>query len=123
MNEIYLSNINTPKEERAALIKKLDNIFKDEQLVMSVYSWAHDQCFPIKSIDHFITHSPTYKAESVNLIVWFDARNECLTVKNITNCRLFHIRLAHKKYLEDFPYIYEGKLKNPETYIIPIKFK
>ena len=31
--------------------------------------------------------------------------------------------LAEKKYLEDFPYIYEGKLNAKNDYIIPIKFK
>lgn len=123
MKEIYLSNINTPEKERAALIEKLDNIFKDEQLVMSPYSWATNQYFPIKSIEHFITYSPTYKAKSVDLIIWFNAVDECLTIKNITNSRAFHLRMAHKKYVEDFPYIYEGKLKNPDFYIIPIKFR
>lgn len=123
MKEIYLSNINTPEKERAALIEKLDNIFKDEQLVMSPYSWANNQYFPIKSIEHFITYSPTYKAKSVDLIIWFNAVDECLTIKNITNGRAFNLRMAHKKYVEDFPYIYEGKLKNPDFYIIPIKFR
>lgn len=123
MKEIYLSNITTPEKERAALIEKLDDIFKDEQLVMSSYSWANNQFFPIKSIEHFITYSPTHKAKSVDLIVWFNAVDECLTIKNITTGRSFHIRLARKNYLEDFPYIYEGKLKNPDFYIIPIKFK
>ena len=123
MKEIYLSNITTPEKERAALIEKLDDIFKDEQLVMSPYSWANNQCFPIKSIEHFITYSPTHKAKSVDLIVWFNVVDECLTIKNITTGRSFHIRLVRKNYLEDFPYIYEGKLKNPDFYIIPIKFR
>ena len=122
MNEIYLSNIQTPEHERVQLIRQLDDIFKNEQLVMSIYHWS-DCYFPIKSIQHFIENSPTYKAEPRDLIVWFQFEYECLTIKNVRTCRSFHIRLANKKYKEDFPYIYEGKLSNSKEYIIPIKFK
>lgn len=121
MNEIYLSNITTPENERIQLIHRLDDIFKNEQLVMSVYNWS-DQYFPIKSIQHFIENSPTYRAEPKELIVWFQYNYECLTIKNVRTCKSFHIRLADKKYLEDFPYIYEGKLTDSKEYIIPIKF-
>lgn len=122
MNEIYLSKLNTPEKERAELIEKLDEIFKDEQLVMSVCSWS-DQYFPIKSIKHFIENSPTYKGVFTELIVWFCPNDQCLAIRNLKTSRTFYIKLADKKYLEDFPYIYEGKLYHPDKYIIPIKFK
>lgn len=121
MNEIYLTKSNTPEKERSDLIEKLDIIFQDEHIVMSKNSWEYNY-FPIKSIKHFIANSPTYKGEIQNYIVWFDSFNNCLAFKNIVNCRYFYIRLANKKFIEDFPYIYEGKLKNPDEYIIPIKF-
>lgn len=122
MNEIYLTKHSTPGPERAEFIEKLDEIFKDEQLVMSIHSWS-DQYFPIKSIKHFIENSPTYKAESEELIVWFYPYDSCLTIKNTKTCKCFYIRLATKEYLKDFPYIYEGRLdKNNNDYIIPIKF-
>lgn len=121
MNEIYLTKISTPEPERVKLIEKLDEVFKDEQLVMSIHSWA-DQYYPIKSIKHFIENSPTYKAESKDLIVWFNPYDYCLTIKNTRNCRHFHLRLATKEYLKDFPYIYEGKLSEKNDYIIPIEF-
>ena len=47
---------------------------------MLVYPWAR-QYFPIKSIQHFIETSPTYKAQSKELIVWFDSVNQCLSIK------------------------------------------
>ena len=122
MNEIYLTKLNTPEQERAVFIEKLDEIFKDEQLVMSIHSWSN-QYFPIKSIKHFIENSPTYKAESKDLIVYFYPCDSCLTIKNVRTCRHFYIRLATKEYLKDFPYIYEGKLNEKNDYIIPIKFK
>ena len=122
MNEIYITQNSTPKPIRREVIEKLDEIFKDEQLVISCYPW-NTQYFPIKSIQHFIENSPTYKAEPKDLIVWFQFEYECLTIKNVRTCRSFHIRLANKKYKEDFPYIYEGKLSNSKEYIIPIKFK
>ena len=121
MNEIYLSNIQTSEHERVQLIRQLDDIFKNEQLVMSIYNWS-DCYFPIKSIQHFIENSPTYKAEPKDLIVWFQPDYECLSVRSLKTNRTFHIRLAEKKYKEDFPYIYEGKPNNPKEYIIPIKF-
>lgn len=122
MNEIYLTKISTPEPERAEFIEKLDEIFKDVQLVMSIYSWA-DQYYPIKSIKHFIENSPTYKAESTDLIVRFDSVNQCLSIKSMLTGRTFYVRLATKEYLTDFPYIYEGKLSEKNDYIIPIKFK
>lgn len=121
MNEIYLTKINTPEPERVELIEKLDDIFKDEQLVISIRTWS-DQYFPIKSIKHFIENSPTYKAESKDLIVWFYPYDSCLAIKNVRTCRCFYVRLATKEYLKDFPYIYEGKLSEKNDYIIPIKF-
>lgn len=121
MNEIYLTKPNTSKKEKADLIEKLDTIFQDEQIVMSKHSWENTY-FPIKSIKHFLANSPTYKGDPECYIVWFDTRDNCLTFKNITNCRYFCIRLANKKFIEDFPYIYEGKLENSDEYIIPIKF-
>ena len=122
MNEIYLTSIKTLAKDRAALIEKLDEIFKDCQLVMSASYWSN-QYYPIKNIKHFIENSPTYKASAEDLIVWFYPVEECLMVKNTKNSRVFAIRLAEKKYLEDFPYIYEGKLDEKNDYIIPIKFK
>ena len=122
MNEIYLTTSNTSEKERADLIEKLDTIFQNEQLVMSKHS-LENQYFPIKSIKHFIANSPTYKGEIQTYIVWFNSADECLTFRNLISCRQFHIRLANKKFVEDFPYIYEGKLQNPDKYIIPIKFK
>ena len=122
MNEIYLTSINTPAKDRAVLIEKLDEIFKDCQLVMSTPYWSTQYC-PIKNIKHFIENSPTYKANAEDLIVWFYPVEECLVVKNTKNGRVFTIRLAEKKYLEDFPFIYEGKLDEKNDYIIPIKFK
>jgi hypothetical protein len=122
MNEIYLTKLDTPEQERANFIEKLDEIFKDVQLVVSIHSWDN-QYYPIKSIKHFIENSPTYKAESKNLIVWFSPYDSCLVIKNVKTCRCFCIRLATKEYLKDFPYIYEGKLDNKNDYIIPIKFK
>lgn len=122
MNEIYLTTSNTSEKERADLIEKLDTIFQNEQLVMSKHSWENHY-FPIKSIKHFIANSPTYKGEIQNYIVWFNSADECLTFRNLINCKQFHIRLANKKFIEDFPYIYEGELKNSDKYIIPIKFK
>lgn len=121
MNEIYLTKSNTPEKERADLIEKLDAIFQDEQIVMSRHSWEYNY-FPIKSIKHFIANSPTYKGEIKNYIVWFDSFNNCLVFRNLATYRHFYIRLANKKFLEDFPYIYEGRLENPNEYIIPIKF-
>lgn len=121
MNEIYLTKANTSEKERADLIEKLDTIFQTEQIVMSKHSWESNY-FPIKSIKHFIANSPTYKGSIQNYIVWFDSSNECLAFKNLANCRHFYIRLANKKFIEDFPYIYEGRLENPDGYIIPIKF-
>lgn len=122
MIEIYLTKTSTPEPERTKLIEKLDEVFKDTQLVMSIHSWAN-QYYPIKSIKHFIENSPTYKAESKDLIVWFCPYDSCLAIKNVKTCRCFYIRLATKEYLKDFPYIYEGKLDNTNDYIIPIKFK
>lgn len=122
MNEIYLTKPDTPEKERADLIEKLDTIFQNEQIVMSKHSWENSY-FPIKSIKHFITNSPTYKGESKQYIVWFNSFDNCLAFRNLATCRHFYIRLANKKFIEDFPYIYEGKLKNPDEYIIPIKFK
>jgi hypothetical protein len=121
MREIYLTKLNTPESERAKLIETLDEIFKDVQLVVSAYSWS-DQYYPIKNIKHFIENSPTYKAESKDLIVWFNTYESCLTIKNTKTCRCFYVRLATKEYLKDFPYIYEGKLSEKNDYIIPIKF-
>lgn len=122
MNEIYLTSTKTLAQDRAALIEKLDEIFKDCQLVMSTSYWSN-QYYPIKNIKHFIENSPTYKAIAEDLIVWFYPVEKCLMVKNIKTCRVFAIRLAEKKYLEDFPYIYEGRLDEKNDYIIPIKFK
>lgn len=122
MSEIYLTKPNTSEKERADLIEKLDIIFQNEQMVMSKHSWEN-YYFPIKSIKHFIANSPTYKGEIQNYIVLFDSINECLTFRNLINCRHIHIRLANKKFVEDFPYIYEGKLEKSDKYIIPIKFK
>lgn len=122
MNEIYLTKISTPEPERVKFIEKLDEIFKDVQLVISTHSWS-DQYYPIKNIKHFIENSPTYKAESKDLIVWFYSYDSCLAIKNIRTCRCFYVRLATKEYLKDFPYIYEGKLSEKNDYIIPIKFK
>ena len=121
MSEIYLTKLDTPEKERANLIEKLDTIFQNEQIVMSHHNWANNY-FPIKSIKHFIANSPTYRGEPKQYIVLFDNYNECLSFKNLTTGRCFHIRLANKKFIEDFPYIYEGKLNNPNEYIIPIKF-
>lgn len=122
MNEIYLTSIKTLAKDRAELIEKLDEIFKDCQLVISTSYWS-TQYYPIKNIKHFIENSPTYKANAEDLIVWFYPVEECLVVKNTKNGRTFAIRLAEKKYLEDFPYIYEGRLDEKNDYIIPIKFK
>lgn len=122
MNEIYLTSTTTPESDRAKFIERLDEIFKDVQLVMSIHSWSY-QYYPIKSIKHFIENSPTYKGESKNLIVWFYPFDSCLAIKNIRSCKCFYIRLATKEYLKDFPYIYEGKLSEKNDYIIPIKFK
>lgn len=122
MNEIYLTTLKNAEDEREQLIYKLDTIFKNEQLVMSTYNWS-DTYFPIKSILHFIENSPTYRAEPKDLIVWFQSDYECLSVKSLKTNRTFHIRLAEKKYIEDFPYIYEARPNNPQEYIIPIKFK
>lgn len=122
MTEIFLSTIKTPENERVELINRLDEIFKDCQLVVSPAYWG-SQYFPIKSIKHFIANSPTYKASAKDLIVWFYPIEECLVIKNINNARVFALRLAEKKYLEDFPYIYEGKLNAKNDYIIPIKFR
>ena len=122
MNEIYLTTLKTSEDEREQLIYQLDTIFKNEQLVMSVYNWS-DTYFPIKNIQHFIENSPTYRAEPKELIVWFQPEYECLSFRSLKTNRTFHIRLAEKKYKEDFPYIYEGKPNNPKEYIIPIKFK
>lgn len=121
MTEIYLTKPDTPEKERADLIEKLDTIFQNEQIVMSIHSWSN-QYFPIKSIKHFIANSPTYRGEIKNYIVWFNSFDKCLAFKNLVNCKYFYIRLANKKFIEDFPYIYEGKLNNPDEYIIPIKF-
>lgn len=121
MNEIYLTTLKTSENEREQLIYQLDTIFKNEQLVMSVYNWS-DTYFPIKNIQHFIENSPTYKAEPKELIVWFQPDYECLSIRSLKTNRTFHIRLAEKKYKEDFPYIYEGRPNNPKEYIIPIKF-
>ena len=121
MNEIYLTKNATPEPERAKFIEKLDEIFKDEQLVISIRTWS-DQYFPIKSIKHFIENSPTYKAESKDLIVWFYPFDSCITIRNVRTYKQFHLRLATKEYLKDFPYIYEGKLSEKNDYIIPIKF-
>lgn len=121
MNEIYLTKISTPEPERAKFIENLDEVFKDVQLVISTHSWS-DQYYPIKNIKHFIENSPTYKAESKDLIVWFYPYDSCLAIKNVITCRCFYIRLATKEYLKDFPYIYEGKLSEKNDYIIPIKF-
>jgi hypothetical protein len=121
MNEIYLTKLATPAQDRANFIEKLDEIFKDVQLVISKHSWS-DQYYPIKSIKHFIENSPTYKAESKDLIVLFYPYGSCLTIKNVRTGRCFHLRLATKEYLKDFPYIYEGKLSEKNDYIIPIKF-
>jgi hypothetical protein len=41
MNEIYLTSIKTLAQDRAALIEKLDEIFKDCQLVMSTSYWSN----------------------------------------------------------------------------------
>jgi hypothetical protein len=122
MNEIYLTKSATPEQERAAFIGKLDEIFKDVPLVMSTSNWS-DKYFPIKSIKHFIENSPTYRAESKDLIVLFQPDDFCLAIRNVKTGRCFHIRLATKEYLTDFPYIYEGKLSEKNDYIIPIKFK
>lgn len=121
MNEIYLTKLETPAKDRASLIIQLDEIFKDEQLVMSTASWDTRYC-PIKSIQHFIENSPSYQSNIEDLIVFFIPWNECLCIKNTRTAKCFFIRLARKEYLQHFPYIYEGKLNNPETYIIPIKF-
>ena len=121
MNEIYLTKLETPTKDRASLIIQLDEIFKDEQLVMSTAGWD-TRYYPIKSIQHFIENSPSYKSNIEDLIVFFIPRNECLCIKNTRTAKFFYIRLARKEYLQHFPYIYEGKLNNPETYIIPIKF-
>jgi hypothetical protein len=121
MNEIYLTKNSTPESERAKFIEKLDEVFKDVQLVMSIHSWDNQYC-PIKSIKHFIENSPTYKAESKDLIVWYYPYDSCLAVKNVKTCICFYVRLATKEYLKDFPYIYEGKLSEKNDYIIPIKF-
>jgi hypothetical protein len=121
MNEIYLTKTITPDTERAKFIEKLDEIFKDVHLVISIHSWS-DQYYPIKSIKHFIENSPTYKAESKDLFVWFCPYDSCLAIKNVRTCRCFYVRLATKEYLKDFPYIYEGKLSEKNDYIIPIKF-
>ena len=77
----------------------------------------------INELFNFIENSPTYRATPKELIVWFQPDYECLSFKSLKTNRTFHIRLAEKKYKEDFPYIYEGKPNNPEEYIIPIKFK
>ncbi len=122
MSEISLTKISTPEPERAKFIEKLDEIFKDVQLVMSTHS-LDNQYYPIKSIKHFIENSPTYRAESKDLIVWFSPDGSCLAIKNVRTCRCFYLRLATKEYLKDFPYIYEGKLNEKNNYIIPIKFK
>lgn len=122
MNEIYLTKPSTSEPERTKFIEKLDEIFKGVQLVMSQHSWSN-QYYPIKSIKHFIENSPTYKAESKDLIVYFYPYDSCLAVKNIKTCRCFYVRLATEEYLKDFPYIYEGKLCEKNDYIIPIKFK
>ena len=122
MNEIFLTKSDTPGSIRRELIEKLDEIFKDEQLVISCYSWS-TQYFPIKSLQHFIEKSPTYRAQKEDLIVWFDGVNHCLSIKNMQTGRTFHVRLANKEYIQEFPYIYEGKPLQPEKYIIPIKFK
>lgn len=122
MNEIYLTKNITPDTERAKFIEKLDEIFKDVQLVMSIHSWS-EQYYPIKSIKHFIENSPTYKGESKDLIVWFCPYDSCLAIKNTRTCKCFYIRLATEEYLKDFPYIYEGRLYEKNDYIIPIKFK
>lgn len=122
MNEIFLTKSDTPGPIRRELIEKLDEIFKDDQLVISSYSWG-TQYFPIKSLQHFIENSPTYKAQKEDLIVWFDSLNNCLSIKNMQTSRTFYVRLAIKEYLQEFPYIYEGKPSQPEKYIIPIKFK
>ena len=122
MKEIFLTKNDTPETVRCELIEKLDEIFKDEQLVMSVYPWT-TQYFPIKSLQHFIETSPTYKAQSKDLIVWFDSINQCLSIKSILTGRTFYVQLATKEYVQEFPYIYEGKPLQPEKYIIPIKFK
>ena len=47
MNEIYLTKLDTPEKDRANFIEKLDEIFKDVQLVVSTYSWPN-QYYPIK---------------------------------------------------------------------------
>lgn len=121
MNEIYLTKPDTPEKERANLIEKLDTIFQNEQIVMSRHSWESNY-FPIKSIKHFIANSPTYKGELEYYIVLFNSYDNCLVFKNLVNYRHFYIRLANKKFIDDFPYIYEGRLDNPDKYIIPIKF-
>ena len=122
MNEIFLTKHDTPGLIRRELIEKLDEIFKDDQLIISNYSWS-TQYFPIKSLQHFIEKSPTYRAQKEDLIVWFDGVNHCLSIKNMQTGRTFHVRLAIKEYIQEFPYIYEGKPSQPEKYIIPIKFK
>lgn len=122
MNEIYLTKLNTPEQDRAALIEKLDKIFESEQLVMFKHSWENNY-FPMKSLKHFIENSPSYKSDLKDLIVWFCPDDECLCFKNVRTCRHFYVRLANKKYVEDFPYIYEGKVEGKNDYIIPIKFK
>lgn len=122
MNEIYLTKLSTPEPERVKFIEKLDEIFKDVQLVMSIHSWGN-QYYPIKSIKHFIENSPSYKSESKDLIVWYYPYDSCLVVKNVKTCKCFYVRLATKEYLKDFPYIYEGRLHEKNDYIIPIKFK
>lgn len=122
MKEIFITQNNTPGSVRREVIEKLDEIFKDEQLVISCYPWS-TQYFPIKSLQHFIENSPTYRAQKEDLIVWFDSVNYCLSIKNMQTSRTFHVRLATKEYMQEFPYIYEGKPSQPEKYIIPIKFK
>lgn len=121
MTEIYLTKSNSSEKERVDLIEKLDTIFQNEQLVMSKHCWENHY-FPIKSIKHFIANSPTYRGELKYYIVWFDSFNNCLAFKNLVTCRHFYIRLANKKFIEHFPFIYEGRLENPDEYIIPIKF-
>ena len=122
MNEIFLTKHDTPGLIRRELIEKLDEIFKDDQLIISNYSWS-TQYFPIKSLQHFIENSPTYTAQKEELIVWFDSVNHCLSIKNTQTNLTFYVRLATKEYIQEFPYIYEGKPMQPEKYIIPIKFK
>ena len=115
MKEIFLTKNDTPGPIRRELIEKLDEIFKDEQLVISSYSWG-TQYFPIKSLQHFIENSPTYIAKKEDLIVWFDSVNHCLSIKNMQTMRTFYVRLATKEYIQEFPYIYEGKPSQPEKY-------